>query len=223
VSADASLTGRLWYDFAWCAMYAAFTAGFSLRYSGWANMPAHGPVLIVSNHQSMLDPVPIGLASRRRLTFLARKNLFDQPVLAPIMRSLGGGIPIDRGFGKEGIHAVLAALEEGRAVALFPEGERTHTGQVQPFKPGVSLLIKRVKCPIVPVGIAGAYAAWSRHMKWPRFSPLFFQPGPSTLAVAIGKPIDPARYADMDRDEMLADLHREIVRQFEAAEPLRRK
>jgi 1-acyl-sn-glycerol-3-phosphate acyltransferase len=185
-------------------------------------MPASGPLLVVSNHQSMFDPLLIGLASRRYLSFLARKNLFEQPVLAPMIRKLNA-IPIDRTLGKDGIQSVLAALNEGRAVLVFPEGERTHTGEVEPLKPGVSLLIRRVNCPIVPVGIAGAFAAWNRHMKIPRPSPLFLPPGPSTIAVAVGKPIDPARYEGMDRDAMLADLQRAIERQFAAAEGLRRK
>ena len=66
---------------------------------------------------------------------------------------------------------MIDALGRGRAVLMFPEGERTHTGEVQPLKPGVALLIKRVTCPIVPVGIAGCFAAWSRFMKLPRMSP----------------------------------------------------
>ncbi len=170
----------------------------------------------------MFDPVLIGLASRRYLSFLARKNLFEQPVLAPAIRKLNA-IPIDRGMGKDGIQAVLDALGQGRAVLIFPEGERTHTGEVQPLKPGVSLLIKRVNCPIVPVGIAGSYAAWNRHMKLPRPSPLFLHPGPSTIAVTVGEPIDPVRYKGLNRDAMMADLHREIVAQFGKAEMLRRK
>src|SRR5262249_52331175 len=115
------------------------------------------------------------------------------------------------------------ALGQGQAVLMFPEGERTHTGEVQPLKPGVSLLIKRVNCPIIPVGIAGAFAAWSRHIKIPRPSPLLLPPGPRTIAVAVGKPIDPVRYKGLDRDAMLADLHQELVKQFGEAEKLRRK
>lgn len=217
-----NLTGRFCHNFVFWSGFVFFTFGFSLRRKGWGNLPREGPLLIVSNHQSMFDPVLIGLTSRRFLSYLARKNLFDQPVLAPIIRSLNA-IPIDRGLGKDGIQAVLAALDEGLAVLVFPEGERTHTGQVQPLKPGVSLLIKRVKCPVVPAGIAGAYAAWNRNMKWPRFSPLFLPPGPSTIAVSIGQPIDPARYSGLDRDAVLADLHRLIVEQVQHAEKLRRK
>ncbi len=217
-----NLTGRLAYDFTFWSSFTYFTFGFSLRRSGWANMPASGPVLVVANHQSMFDPVLVGLSSRRYLAFLARSNLFTQPGLAPLIRVLGA-VPIDRNMGKDGIQAVLDALGRGRAVLMFPEGERTHTGKVQPLKAGVSLLIRRVTCPIVPVGIAGCFAAWSRSMKWPRMSPLFLPPGPSTIAVAVGEPIGPERYKGKDRDWVVEDLHRELVWMHAAAERLRRK
>jgi 1-acyl-sn-glycerol-3-phosphate acyltransferase len=217
-----NLTGRLFYDFVYWSSFTVFGLGFSYRRRGWANVPKEGPLLLVANHASMFDPILVGLASRRYLSYLARKNLFEQPALAPIIRKLNA-IPIDRGLGKDGIQAVLHGLEEGQAVLVFPEGERTYTGEFQPLKPGISLLIKRVRCPIVPVGIAGAYAAWNRHAKLPRPSPLFLHPGPSTLAVVMGKPIDPARYAKMDRDEMLADLHRAMAAEQVEAERLRRK
>jgi 1-acyl-sn-glycerol-3-phosphate acyltransferase len=216
------LAGRLWYDTVFWSSFTFFTFGFSLRRSGWANMPRRGPVLVVANHQSMFDPVLVGLSSRRYLSYLARSNLFTKPVLAPVIRSLNA-IPIDRGMGKDGIQAVLDSLGHGRAVLMFPEGERTHTGEVQPLKPGVSLLIKRVTCPIVPVGIAGCFEAWSRFHTLPHFSPLLVSPGPSTIALAVGEPIDPARYAGKHRDRVVEDLHRELVAQHAAAERLRRK
>jgi len=222
MSARPNLIGRLWYDTVFWSTFTVWTFASSLRRSGWGNLPKDGPVLIVANHQSMLDPNVIGLACRRYLMYLARKNLFEQPVLGWFIRSVNA-VPIDRGFGKEGIQSVLDALGRGGAVLMFPEGERTHTGEVQPLKPGVSLLIKRVKCPIVPVGVAGTYAAFSRHMKFPRFSPLFLTPGPATIAVSVGKPIDPERYKGMDRDAMLADLREHLVKQFAEAENLRRK
>lgn len=214
--------GRMWYDTVFWSSFTFFTFGFSIRRAGWKNMPRTGPVLLLANHQSMLDPVMVGLSSRRYLSYLARKTLFEQRGLAPLIRSLNA-IPIDRNMGKDGIQAVLDALGQGQAVLMFPEGERTHDGEVQPLKPGVSLLIKRVKCPIVPVGIAGAFAAWSRFMKWPKFSPLLLPPEPSTIAISIGEPIDPARYANMKREAMLDDLFRVIVAQHADAVRLRRK
>jgi 1-acyl-sn-glycerol-3-phosphate acyltransferase len=216
------LTGRLWYDSVYWLTFTAFTFGFSLRRAGWGNVPRNGPLLVVSNHQSMFDPVLVGLSCRRYLSYLARSNLFTQPVLAPIIRSLDA-IPIDRGMGKDGIQAVLDALGKGRAVLMFPEGERTHTGTVQPLKAGVSLLVRRVTCPIVPVGIAGAFGAWSRFMTWPRPSPLCLPPGPSTLAVSVGEPLPADRYKGKDREWIVEDLHAALARQHEAAERLRRK
>jgi 1-acyl-sn-glycerol-3-phosphate acyltransferase len=216
------LVGRLWYDTVYWSSFTAFTFGFSLRRRGWAHVPPAGPGAAARHHQSMFDPVLVGLASRRYLSYLARKTLFEQPGLAPLIRSLNA-IPIDRNMGKDGIQAVLDALGQGQAVLMFPEGERTHDGAVHPLKPGVSLLIKRVSCPIVPVGIAGAFAAWSRFMRVPKLSPLLLPPGPSALAVSVGAPIDPARYAGGKREAMLDDLYRALVRQHADAERLRRK
>jgi 1-acyl-sn-glycerol-3-phosphate acyltransferase len=217
-----NLAGRLWYDSVFWSSFTFFTFGFSLRREGWKNEPLKGPLLLLSNHQSMFDPVLVGLSSRRYLSYLARKNLFEQPVLAPLIRSLNA-IPIDRNMGKDGIQAVLDALGYGQAVLVFPEGERTHDGTVQPLKAGASLLIKRVSCPIIPVGIAGTFGAWSRFMKWPRPAPLFLPPEPGTIAVSVGEPIDPARYTTMKRDAMMSDLHAALVTQHAAAERLRRK
>jgi 1-acyl-sn-glycerol-3-phosphate acyltransferase len=212
----------LWYDCVFWSSFTFFTFGFSLRREGWKNVPLKGPLLFLSNHQSMFDPVLVGLSSRRYLSYLARKNLFEQPVLAPLIRSLNA-IPIDRNMGKDGIQAVLDALGHGQAVLVFPEGERTHDGTVQPLKAGASLLIKRVSCPIIPVGIAGTFGAWSRFMKWPKPAPLFLPPEPGTIAVSVGEPIDPARYATLKRDAMMNDLHTALVAQHAAAERLRRK
>jgi 1-acyl-sn-glycerol-3-phosphate acyltransferase len=216
------LMGRMWYDSVFWSSFLFFGFGFSLRRSGWGNMPKDGPVLVVSNHQSMFDPVLVGLASRRYLSYLARSTLFKNRFFAGLIRSLDA-IPIDRNMGKDGIQAVLDALGKGRCVLMFPEGERTHDGTVEPLKPGVSLLIRRVTCPIVPVGIAGGFAAWSRFMKLPKPSPLYALPTDSTIAVSIGEPIEAGRYKGKDREWVLADLHREIAAQHEAAVKLRRK
>ena len=127
------------------------------------------------------------------------------------------------GLSVQDVEAVIEAGVGGRAVTQIVEGERTHDGTVEPLKPGVSLLIKRVSCPIIPVGIAGCFGAWSRHMKWPKPSPLLLPPTDSTIAVSVGEPIDPARYEKMKRDAMMDDLHAALKAQHAAAERLCRK
>src|SRR5207247_3249381 len=95
--------------------------------------------------------------------------------LANLMTRLHA-LPIDnKGLGKEGLILTLEALDKGKAVLVFPEGERTHTGLIEPFQPGISLLIKRIKAPIVPIAIAGAYDAFPRTTILPQPAPLFLK------------------------------------------------
>ncbi|MSR51903.1 MAG: 1-acyl-sn-glycerol-3-phosphate acyltransferase [Gemmataceae bacterium] len=212
-----------WWEFWKLLVFPTVSTLMSLRYSGGQHVPRTGPVLFLSNHQSFLDPVLIGLSLPRQARFVHRQTLQNKKWLTWLMASLRG-IPIDhRGFSREGLQATLDALECGESVAMFPEGERTHDGLLGEFKPGISLLIKRTKCPIIPIGIAGAFDAWPRTCKLPRLSPLFLTPSAGTVAVAIGKPIEPGRYEKSTRVEMLADLRREVAVQMQLAESLRRK
>ncbi|HEV2948308.1 MAG TPA: lysophospholipid acyltransferase family protein, partial [Gemmataceae bacterium] len=133
----------LWYESFFWVSGPAMTLGFSLRTDGMRHVPKSGPALLIANHQSYLDPDLVGIAARRHLCFLARKTLFQNKVFAWLIRTLEA-IPIDQeGIGIDGIRDILDQLQAGRAVLVFPEGERTHDGQLQPLRPGVSLLIKK--------------------------------------------------------------------------------
>jgi 1-acyl-sn-glycerol-3-phosphate acyltransferase len=216
------LTAEAVYGASHLAAFYAFTFGWSFRSVGRQNLPRTGPVLLVANHQSFIDPVLVGAAASRWLTYLARSSLWHSKALGRVIDAYDA-VPIDRGFGKEGLQTVLDQLAKGRAVLMFAEGERTHSGELQPLKPGVSLLVKRVTCPIVPVGVAGAYQAWPRQRKWPLPDPLFLASRGRGIAVAFGAAIDPARYKGLDRQAMLADLQAEVRKAYEAAEQVRRK
>jgi 1-acyl-sn-glycerol-3-phosphate acyltransferase len=212
-----------WYDLAKTALFYAYSSAFSLRSVGGHQVPATGPVLILSNHQSFLDPLSLGVAVPRYLTFLTRETLHKNRLLSWFMKSLGS-IPIDhRGFSREGLQQTLDALAGGACIGVFPEGERTHDGSLDSFKPGVSLLIKRSRAQIVPAGIAGAFAAWSRHRKFPRLAPLILSPSDATIGISIGKPIDPSRYDNVPREEMLDDLRRAVQAEMDKAQRIRRK
>ena len=205
----------------WSTFYG-LTFGSGFRATGREHLPRTGPVLIVCNHQSLIDPLVVGCASRRRLTYLARSTLFTNKYFGALIRYYWA-VPIDRGFGKEGLLTVLNELDRGKAVLMFVEGERTYSGELQQLKPGVSLLIKRLKCPIVPAAVAGAYDAWSRHAKWPQPDPLLLPCAGRSIAAAFRPMIDPTRYKTMDRDAMLQDLFQEIALAKADAERIRRK
>jgi 1-acyl-sn-glycerol-3-phosphate acyltransferase len=214
---------QLWHECLYLPYHLVFTLGFSFRRQGTRHMPPTGPALLVANHQSFLDPVIIGLAARRPLTYVARKTLFRNPYFAFVIRSLNA-IPIDQdGIGKEGIRIILDQLGRGRPVVIFPEGSRTDTGTMLPLRPGVHLLIKRTQAPIVPVGIAGAFDAWPMQRSYPVPAPLFLPAAPGSISVSLGKPLDPRRYAKMPREQALQELFDKIHAEQQRAEKLRRR
>ncbi len=203
--------------------YAVLTLGFSLRVSGGRRIPRDGALLIIANHQSMLDPVLVGLASPRMHAYLARDTLFKNRMFSWLIKRLQA-IPVDQeGMAKEGLRAILRALEAGRAVVIFPEGSRTEDGKIGRLMPGISLLVERSGAAVVPVGIAGAYAALPRGQVCPRFSPLFLPAEPSAIAVAVGKPIASQELAGLPRRELLDRLHRDLETVQSQAEKIRRK
>jgi 1-acyl-sn-glycerol-3-phosphate acyltransferase len=212
-----------WYDSWFAIMATLFTTAFSLRTEGSSNVPASGPVLLIANHQSFIDPILIGLAARRHLRYLARKTLFQNPAFTWFIESLNA-LPVNQeGFARDGLMAIVNLLKHGQAVAVFPEGERTLHGRMNPFRPGVHLVLRRAECQIVPVGIAGAYAAWPRWRSYPIPAPLFLPPWEGTVAVTIGKPIDSNIYKGLERKEVIEDLEKRIHVVQARAERLRRR
>jgi 1-acyl-sn-glycerol-3-phosphate acyltransferase len=212
-----------WYETGFWLSFTGVTLWFSLRTEGFKNVPAAGPVLLIANHQSFMDPVLVGLAARRHLHYLARKTLFRHVGLSWLMRSLNG-VPVDQqGFARGGLKTMLDQLSAGHAVVVFPEGERTHDGKIGPFRPGIHLLIKRVDMAIVPVGIAGAFDAWARQRAFPIPAPLFWPAGKGTIAVSIGRPVSSVSLREKSREQALKELFAAVEKSHERAKRLRRK
>lgn len=218
-----SWRSELWYNFNYCWVYTAYTLAYSYRSVGSHHMPGEGPVLVIANHESFLDPLAVGLAVRRRLHYLARKTLFANPLFGNYLRSVGC-VPVDQeGVAKEGLKTSIDLLQAGKAMLIFPEGERSWKGQLAPFKPGLLLLLKRVKVPIVPVGIAGAYEAYPRGAAVPKLSPLFWSGTGRAIAAAVGKPIPSAMLDGMPREQILETLFHAVQEQIDTAEKIVRK
>ena len=119
--------------------------------------------MLVCNHQSYLDPPLVG--SRigfRQVDYLARDTLFAGPLWSAFFRSVHC-IPVSRGAADVGsLKECVRRLGMGRAVLVFPEGTRSEDGEVGSFKRGVSLLIKRAGCVVMPVAVEGAQEAWPK-------------------------------------------------------------
>jgi 1-acyl-sn-glycerol-3-phosphate acyltransferase len=213
---------HLWYEANFWAYAAGMSLGFSIRTEGMRHVPKTGPALLVANHQSFFDPALVGLAARRHLCFLARKTLFRFRALAWFIGSLNA-VPIDHeGIGVEGMRTILKQLQAGQAVVVFPEGTRSSDGRLQPIRPGILLLIKRAKAPVVPVGIAGAFEAWPRWRPLPMPAPLFLPAAKGALAVSIGRPLDGAKLAELPREQLLTTLFDELSAAHQRAKRLQR-
>jgi 1-acyl-sn-glycerol-3-phosphate acyltransferase len=175
---------RLWYSVLYGPCFALSKLLFRFRFAGKSNVPMTGPVLIVSNHQSNLDPVLIGLASPRQLKFFARVGLFFWP-FSWWIRALGA-VPIDRANAVGGIKTTLKLLKNGEAVVVFPEGSRTYDGKMGEMQAGFCMLARRSGATIVPVAIDGAFAALRRGSIMPRLAEITLVICPPVTSREIG-------------------------------------
>lgn len=141
-------------------------------------VPEKGPVVIASNHVGYFDPFFVGAAVNRRICYLCRESAFKWPIIGYLLKRWNA-VPVDRdGKNPRGLKAVLDRLKDGEAVMLFPEGTRTHDGNLQRAKPGIGLLVAQSRAPVLPVRIFGMWEAFNRHMKFPR---------PKQVTVVFGK------------------------------------
>jgi len=186
---------RGWYVFAlWtCRMFCVVF--FRMHLNGQENIPRKGPFLLVSNHQSYLDPIFCGAPLRRQLVYVARDSLFRSWAFRSIIASVGA-IPVRRAAADlTAVKRMIASLREGFGLCLFPEATRTSDGRIAALRPGFSFLSRKADAPIIPVVIDGAFQCWPREKK-------FFLPW-QHIWVWYGKQIEPQEAARMS-DEQLA-------------------
>ena len=208
------LAAMLIFEVCWAGCWLLFTLLYRQRILGHRHIPATGPLLVVANHQSHLDPPAIGMAFRtRHLSFLARDSLFAVPLLGTLIRSLNS-TPVARGTSDTAaIRTTLALLAQGRAVLVFPEGTRSLDGSLGEFKRGVWLLLSRARCPVLPVAISGSLGAWPRSRVLPR---LLSPP----ITVHIGEPLAPETLLAMGPEVGLAHIRGRIRQLLDRAEPI---
>ena len=186
-----------------CALYASLWVltrmlavsvfGFRVRFA--ESLPKQGGLLMLSSHQSHLDPLLLGLSCHRRLSSLARSSLYRFTPFAAIITALDA-IPIDREASTvAAMKGVINRLRDGAAVVIFPEGTRTADGNLGELKGGFVLLAKRAGVPIVPVAIVGAWECWPRTRLFPR---------PGRIRLEFGRLLQPEQIASMNDREILS-------------------
>ncbi len=189
--------------------YARCVAWFCrmpLRLTGWEGLPeeireGRQPVIFMSNHESQLDPpVLIGVLPLPAV-YIAKKEVKYVPFVG-WAAMVAGVIFIDRRDRERAlrsIHEAALEIRGGKSVVIFPEGTRSRTGEMLPFKKGGFALAQEAGVPIVPLATVGGFQV---------LPPGTLRIRPGRYEVVVGEPVDPAAF--QDRDALIAEVRRRI-------------
>jgi len=193
VTGSADLLYRVGVKGAWLALRLA---AIRVRVEGLENIPT-GVCLFVANHTSNADPPAVVSAIPRRVSLLAKKEVFRIPILSSVLR-LGRIVPVDRANPEAAIESVENALEylkTGISFLIFPEGTRSPDGRLRPFKRGPFVMAIKAGVPVVPISVVGAHKVIRKGE---------FSIHPGEVLVRFHAPVDASAYALDRRQELTA-------------------
>ena len=182
----------------------AALCGIKYRVAGTGHLPRDRAAVYCCNHQSNVDPPILYTALHPRMHILYKQEIDRIPVLARAFR-MGGFIPIDRSRKESAMQSIEAgakSLQAGHSFLMFPEGTRSKTDEMLPFKKGGFIMAIKAGAPIVPVAIQGGRAAMRRGSWIIR---------PVTVSLRAGKPIETAGFSLEDRDVLIVRVREAIA------------
>ena len=184
---------------------------YRIRVEGLSHVPAAGAAILASNHVSFIDSVFLPLVLRRRITFVAKAEYFEDPKTAWLFRALGQ-IPINRvgGSASEGaLEAARQVLERGELFGIYPEGTRSPDGRLYRGHTGVARLALQTGAPVIAVAMVGTRAVQPIGQPVPNL----FLP----VTVRFSAPLDFTRYARRASDPMvLRQITDEVMFELQA-------
>ena len=135
---------------------------FRINIEGLENIDENDKIIVCANHKSLLDPIFLAIALPRDLYFMAKKELFDVPILKSALKSFGA-FPVDR-FGRDlkALRYSVSLLKDGKALGIFPEGTRVDESKRENVKDGVAFIAIKSDADIVPVEIVSSYKPFKK-------------------------------------------------------------
>jgi len=174
--------------------------GLKFKVSGVENVPKTGGGVIAVNHTGYLDftyaGLPAFLQGKRKVRFMAKKEVFDNKISGPIMRALKH-IPVDRADGAQSYHDAVDYLKRGELVGVYPEATISRSFELKEFKSGAARMAIAAGVPIVPHIVWGAQRIWTKGHPKNLYRPKV------PISIAVGEPIQPT----LPAAELTALLH----------------
>ena len=186
-------------------LYVFCLVWFRLSIKGKENLPGYGKYIFSSNHASHLDPILCGLANPWPLNYIAKKELFDIPVIGKLIK-MYYSVPIDRGKGDlKAMKKAIEILNGNNPLLIYPEGTRSPDGNIQSPKRGIGFIVEKTNSPVIPCYIDGSYKAFKKNSKF-----IF----PVKIRMLIGKPIyfdDLLNNKELAKDERQLAIAKRII------------
>jgi 1-acyl-sn-glycerol-3-phosphate acyltransferase len=172
-------------------------AGIKVRVGGKEHLPLDRAAVYCANHESNVDPPVLFTSLHPRMHIVYKAEINAIPLLARAFQH-GGFVPIERRNKEAAMRSLEAgarSIQSGNSFLIFPEGTRSKTGEMLPFKKGGFLMALKAQAPIVPVAISGGRDAMRRGSAIIR---------PVTVSIRVGAPIETAGMQMSDRDQLIA-------------------
>ena len=148
-----NILGNIIYGFMYITAWLYFKIVHNWKIKGKENRPEEGSVIIMSNHITAFDPPIVGAIMNRKVHFMAKKELFDNPISDKILRAIGT-FPVKRGRpDRSAFRESFRLLDNDKVICIFPEGTRSKNGELGNAKAGSIMIALRSESPILPVGI----------------------------------------------------------------------
>ncbi|TAH47265.1 MAG: glycerol acyltransferase, partial [Betaproteobacteria bacterium] len=183
---------------------------YRLRVRGIGNVPETGPAVIVCNHVSFVDALVIMAACRRPIRFVMDHRIFRTPLLRFVFRE-SRAIPIapakeDLRMMERAFDLVAEALAAGELIGVFPEGQITGNGELQPFRPGIARILERTPVPVVPMALRGLWGSFFSRKDAPAMTRPLRRGIFSRIELAVGEPLAPEVATPAALQERVATL-----------------